>query len=118
MAKKDGIFMSNYRSDKWGNRFWYNGDLIHREDGPAIEMSNGNREWWIDGRRHREDGPAVECYDGTKRWYKDGYLHRDDGPAIEFSNGGVSWYIDGIKLHHGGVVNDLVEKFRSRGCHV
>ena len=56
--------------DKDGNRKWYNSKgQLHREDGPAIEWSNGIKEWWIDGKRHREDGPAIECSNGYKEWY-------------------------------------------------
>lgn len=59
--------------DESGNRFWYNEDGdFHREDGPAVERSNGNKEWWINGRRHRDDGPAVEFSNGTKHWYING----------------------------------------------
>jgi hypothetical protein len=44
------------------------------------------------GQYHREDGPAVEWSDGTKVWYWHGKLHRQDGPAIERADGGKSWY--------------------------
>jgi hypothetical protein len=40
---------------------------FHREDGPAVEYSDGTKEWFINGLRHREDGPAVE-YNGGKWW--------------------------------------------------
>jgi len=26
---------------------WYLNGKLHREDGPAIEFSNGNKEWWL-----------------------------------------------------------------------
>jgi hypothetical protein len=53
--------------------WWLNGNL-HREDGPAVELSNGNKYWWLKGKRHREDGPAVECANGNKYWYLNGQL--------------------------------------------
>lgn len=34
--------------------------------------ANGNKIWHLNGKIHREDGPAVECTDGTKRWYLNG----------------------------------------------
>jgi len=43
--------------------------LLHREDGPAIERSNGSKAWFIDGKAHRGDGPARILSDGTKYWY-------------------------------------------------
>jgi hypothetical protein len=27
--------------------------------------------WYINGKRHREDGPAIEYSDGDKYWYID-----------------------------------------------
>jgi hypothetical protein len=41
----------------------------HREDGPAIEWSNGYKAWLINGQYHREDGPARIWPDGTERYY-------------------------------------------------
>ena len=88
--------------------FWIVNGLIHREDGPAIEYSNGTKEWYINGKRHRLDGPAIEYANGSKLWYPNGMVHREDGPAIETSNGGKSWWINGIFL---GSIEELFEKW-------
>ena len=52
---------------------WYFKDkamtVLHRDDGPAIEHSDGSKAWCINGKRHREDGPAVEWANGYKSWY-------------------------------------------------
>ena len=85
---------------------WYLNNQLHREDGPALEYSNGDKYWYINGQRHREDGPAVEYSNGDKEWYINGKLHREDGPAMEFSNGTKKWYING-KRHRE-------EEFNSR----
>jgi hypothetical protein len=45
---------------------------------------------------HREDGPAIEYSDGTKAWYRNSLLHREDGPAIEWADGGKRWYLEGV----------------------
>jgi hypothetical protein len=45
---------------------------IHREDGPAIDYTNGYKAWNINGKLHREDGPAVEDTDGYTEWWIDG----------------------------------------------
>ena len=37
----------------------------------------------LNGKLHREDGPAIEDSDGDKYWYLNDKLHREDGPAIE-----------------------------------
>jgi len=65
--------------DGWGDKVWKlpNGEL-HREDGPAIEYSNGSKEWFLNNVRHREDGPAVEWYDGCKEWWIKGkFIYRE-----------------------------------------
>ena len=41
----------------------------HREDGPALEFTNGYKAWCINGMRHRIDGPAVEDSAGQKFYY-------------------------------------------------
>lgn len=55
--------------DQDGNIRWYLNGKYHREDGPAIERSNGDKEWWFQGKRHREDGPVFEGADGSREWW-------------------------------------------------
>jgi hypothetical protein len=45
----------------------------HREDGPAVEWSNGDEEWYINDKLHRINGPAVdfEKSDYTEWWVND-----------------------------------------------
>ena len=47
-------------------KYYYEGDKLHRADGPAVEWANGTKEWWLNGKRHRADGPAVEHWTGRK----------------------------------------------------
>jgi hypothetical protein len=47
---------------------------------------------------HREDGPAIEWSDGSKEWYINGKLHREDGPAATFPEGNVMWFLNGISF--------------------
>jgi hypothetical protein len=35
------------------------------------EYSNGSKYWCRNGQYHREDGPAIECSNGDKFWYLD-----------------------------------------------
>ena len=81
-----------------GSKYWYINGKQHREDGPAAEWSNGDKSWWINGELHREDGPAIEWADGTKRWYLYGKQHREDGPAIECANGTKHWFLGSKEL--------------------
>lgn len=76
-----------------GTKFWYKDGELHREDGPAVEHSNGTH-WYKNNYRHREDGPAVEYADGEKHWYKNGLLHRKDGPAIEYADLSSLWFFE------------------------
>jgi len=58
--------------------------------------ADGNKIWYnSDGQRHREDGPAVEWTDGFKSWCINDKLHRLYGPAVEYANGDKVWYING-----------------------
>jgi len=34
--------------------------MINRDDGPAVEKLNGEKFWYLGGFLHRNDGPAVE----------------------------------------------------------
>ena len=81
-----------------GTKAWYFNGKLHREDGPAVEWSDGAKEWWMNGESHREDGPAIEYADGGKSWWINGKRHRVDGPAIESANGGKSWWVNDKKL--------------------
>jgi hypothetical protein len=74
---------------------WYLNGKLHREDGPAIENSDGTKRWYLNGKMHRTDGPAVEYVSGTKEWYFNDKLHRTDGPAVEYANGKKYWYLNG-----------------------
>ena len=56
----------------------------------------GDKCWYLNGKRHRENGPAVEKTDGNKGWYSNDLLHRENGPAIEYANGGKVWWLNGI----------------------
>ena len=85
-----------------GTQIWtIQGDIVHREDGPAVIYKEGSMRWYIAGAPHRDDGPAdITMKDGKvvcERWYKRGQLHREDGPAtIHYLPNGVicRWYIN------------------------
>jgi len=66
---------------------------------PIYEMTSiGNKIWILNGEYHREDGPAIEYTDGTKCWYIHGEYHREDGPALEYPDGRKYWFFNGKKL--------------------
>jgi len=86
--------MKYYYSDGTASSKYDGSKVLHREDGPAVELANGARGWYINGKLHREDGPAVEDANGTRAWWRNGKNHRDDGPAVEYANGHRAWYIN------------------------
>ena len=85
--------------DEYGSRRYYttNG-ILHRTDGPAMELCDDTKLWMRNGLKHRTDGPAVTRASGSKEWWQNGRLHRTDGPAIIYSNGRKEWYINGKAL--------------------
>jgi hypothetical protein len=32
-----------------GDKFWYQKDLFHRIDGPAVELASGYKRWYLNG---------------------------------------------------------------------
>ncbi len=68
---------------------------LHREDGPAVECSNGDKWWYKDGLLHRLDGPAIIYSNDNKYWFVEGRRHRLNGPAIEHACGVHEYWIDG-----------------------
>ena len=87
---------SECKIDSFGTKRWWSNDKYHREDGPAIEYTDGSKEWYLNGKLHRINAPATEYINGNKEWYLNGKLHRVDGPAIESDD--KKWYLYG-ELH-------------------
>ena len=44
--------------------------------------SYGTKVWWLYGRHHREDGPAIEYTDGRKEWFLNGTRSTEGQHAI------------------------------------
>lgn len=81
-------------TDEDGTKYYYLGDELHREDGPAIIWEDGSIEqWFLNNKRHREGGPALEFKIGDCYWYQNDRLHREDGPAIIYGDGTKEWYL-------------------------
>jgi hypothetical protein len=75
-------------------------------DNPEID-EYGNKYWWQHGSIHRDDGPAIEWSDGDKVWYQHGKCHRDDGPAIMLVNKKYDWYLHGNHLSLDEWLNEV-----------
>jgi hypothetical protein len=86
--------------------------LLHREDGPAIEKSDGHKEWYLNGKQHRIDGPAVIFANGDKYWYQNGESHRLDGPAQEYIYGHKEWYINGKRHRLDGPAIEYLSGYK------
>jgi uncharacterized protein YgiM (DUF1202 family) len=45
----------------------------------VIVYTDGDKYWRLNGKRHREDGPAIERSNGTKLWFlNDEYLTEEE----------------------------------------
>lgn len=93
------------KQSKDGDTFYYipgtNGQVIHRDEGPAVILDNGKQqEWWKYNKRHRVGGePALIADDGHKEYWVNGERHREDGPAIEGpSSGKWEYWLHGKKV--------------------
>ena len=86
---------------EYGNKYYYSDKemkVLHREDGPAIEWSNGTKSWYRDGKRHREDGPAIETLSGFKEWWVEGNeLTEAEFKARKAPCNGKKVVVDGIE---------------------
>ena len=72
--------------------------ILHRVDGPAVEMDNGDKHWYLNGKLHRIDGPAIVWNDtGAENWFQYGVAHRVGAPAVVHDRC-LIWYFRG-KLH-------------------
>ena len=82
--------------DEHGTKRWYlNGGILHREDGPAIEYTGSTKIWKLNGVYHRKYGPAMEYTDGYKEWRYHHKRHRLDGPAVTWGDEHKEWWIRG-----------------------
>jgi len=89
-----------------GDKYYYLNQemrILHREDGPAVELVNGTKKWYINGKLHRENGPALMFSNGTKEWYCHGKLHRSIGPAVEYANGRTEFWRNGARIYTSGM---------------
>ena len=73
-----------------------------------VRVYEDKTEWFLNGLRHREDGPAVERTNGQKEWFLKGVHHRENGPAIEYANGDKSWYIEHINYTESEYTHKMV----------
>jgi hypothetical protein len=81
--------------------YYYKGNVLHRNDGPAID--GANKIYYQNGAVHRTDGPAVVYANGLESWYYQNQVHRSDGPAVEHkgsdgSESFVDYYLFGYRL--------------------
>lgn len=123
-----------------GTKIYYQGNLIHREDGPAYIAPNGVEGWFFEGMKHRIGGPAITKINGITEywehgvkireeldnktrningmWYRNGVPHNDNGPTFKHDLVEV-WYKDGL-LHRSedqpavifAYTDDILKEFK------
>ena len=55
--------------------------------------ADGDKYWSLNGKWHREDGPAVEWSDGSKSWYLHGKeAHPETLVDLQLSRGTFCYY--------------------------
>ena len=102
----------------WQDKMWYQDDLLHRVDGPAVVGvdKNGNvmhEEWRILGKQHRQDGPAWFYRNSDtgvvhhEMWYEYGLEHREDGPAEIYRDERTGKVIAEIFYRNGNLIHCL-----------
>ena len=84
--KKNGKFIESHCIA------YYKNDLLHREDGPALEYDNGYQKWYLNGLRHRDNNlPAVIYKNNDQEYWFHGKQHREDGPAVIYDKQHEYW---------------------------
>jgi hypothetical protein len=63
-------------------------------------------KWIVNGKLHREDGPAIEYSDGRKKWYYNGKLYK-----IQYSDGKVKTIVKNKSEHHNRAKKSLKNIF-------
>jgi hypothetical protein len=74
---------SYFKTDLFGNKYWYEDRLLHRLDGPAVEYCDGEKSWYKHGKLHRLDGPAITYNGCDGEWYKDGFFFENKHDFFE-----------------------------------
>jgi hypothetical protein len=61
-----------------------------------IDTYDGSRDWYFNGKLHREDGPAIEWTNGEKLWYTNGELRGEERIITNFSPSVISFITHSI----------------------
>lgn len=76
----------------------YTGEILYIEQIPLAIGGNSIKCWYKDGNYHREDGPAVEYSDGDKHWWFENrfikQINLKDFVVLDHDKGeyGILWY--------------------------
>ena len=89
-----------------GSKYWYKNGMYNREDGPAIEYSDGGVWWYLEGQEYSEEEFNEKITKAAVKKIEPIILKLDwDTPVpflhtgiAEFPNGTKFWYKDG-NLH-------------------
>jgi hypothetical protein len=62
------------------------------------EHGNGSITYRVKDLLHSEEHPAVQRTDGYQAWYRHGMKHREDSPAVTFGTGAKQYWLRGKKV--------------------
>ena len=43
-----------------GTKYWYLNDVLHRTDGPAVELADGSKYWYLNGVEYEPQDLEIE----------------------------------------------------------
>ena len=76
--------------DKHGTRYYFNSaGQLHREEGPAVILTDGPQVWYQNSLRHRTDGPAVDWGDGYHEWWLQGVQYTESDYRVALAKLGI-----------------------------
>lgn len=97
---ENGVFEAKYCGANW---------VLHRLDGPAVELIDGTKKWCVNDKFHRLDGPAIEWSDGDKEyWINDVDYH----PSEFYSHIEVVRYLQLDKIILTQNIKDLIQEYK------
>jgi hypothetical protein len=77
-----GYYIDYINGTRFYRKLVNNLGILHRDDKPAIECTDGYKAYFFNGKRHRDNGPAVE-YGSYRAYYFNGYFCKDEEEFVK-----------------------------------
>ena len=73
-------------------------------------FEDGSHVWYLNDKRHREDGPAVEWSDGSKSWWLNGNPLTEEEHRLRRIHEGVILMPDALAAGDGVILREQAER--------